>query len=274
MSFVPNDAFSTDGYLCLDEVGASLLAGLDRAIVRLADAEPCTHYQGPSVVSGEVLAKCGYFESHPHHLHALASIGDDGRAALARGSKLTDGMFSRENLYLIPAVCIPIYPAIARLELGEGKIFTTVGRAYRAEDRSYAPLTRQREFTLREFILAGTKSFVVDRLETFRERALALARSFAPDARIEVASDHFYPSQFNDIKTKIQVRNTLKHELQLHIDGKPVAVGSFNFHHHHFSRAFGFDRGGSIVTGCVGFGLERMVAACLGVPGAVERFKA
>ena len=41
--------------------------------------------------------------------------------------------------------------------------------------------------------------------------------------------------------------------------GKELALASFNYHGFHFSMAFDFAKNGTIVTGCVGFGLDRWI---------------
>jgi len=272
MCFEPTDSFSRDGYLCLSDESGSLLTAIDRTIVQRAGSERCQHYVAPSIISGAVLAKCGYFESHPHHLHVVGQISAEGRAAVTRGEKLTGPMLEHHDLFLTPAACLHIYPTLATKDIGDGIVITSNVRVFRAEDGNYRPLIRQRDFTVREFVLVGSKDFVVGQLEAFRGLALDLARSVNPGATLEAASDHFYATKVNAIKEKIQLRNALKHELRIQIDDQPVAVASFNFHHHHFSRAFGFDRGGAVVTGCVGFGLERWIAATMASPGSASVF--
>ena len=63
----------------------------------------------------------------------------------------------------------------------------------------------------------------------------------------------------NEIKRKIQVLENRKFEMIVNIDNELISIGSLNFHGTHFSKAFDFDNNGSIVTGCIGIGLERWV---------------
>ena len=86
-----------------------------------------------------------------------------------------------------------------------------------------------------------------------------MAKNVFGEGRIQEASDNFYPSRENEVKKRLQQANGLKQELLLTLEGKEIAVASFNFHDHHFSNPFHFANGGKIVTGCVGFGLERWV---------------
>ena len=43
------------------------------------------------------------------------------------------------------------------------------------------------------------------------------------------------------------------------VNNKELAIASFNYHKYHFSKLFEFDKDEKIVTGCVGFGLDRWV---------------
>lgn len=58
----------------------------------------------------------------------------------------------------------------------------------------------------------------------------------------------------------MQLVNKTKQELVASINGKEVALASFNFHGNHFSAKFNFEGDRNIVTGCVGFGLERWIS--------------
>jgi seryl-tRNA synthetase len=58
----------------------------------------------------------------------------------------------------------------------------------------------------------------------------------------------------------------LKYELRLNVDQeRTIAAASFNFHENYFGEAFRIAHSDqtAIATGCVGFGLERLVYAFL-----------
>ena len=107
---------------------------------------------------------------------------------------------------------------------------------------------------MREFVAVGSKEYVMDFLKDFQQKSLKLAEQYNIKSSIITANDHFYPSKKNIIKEKMQKANNLKYEL---IIDDQVALASFNFHGFHFSKTFDFDEEESIVTGCVGFGLDR-----------------
>ena len=60
----------------------------------------------------------------------------------------------------------------------------------------------------------------------------------------------------------LQTKYEQKYELRIPIKDRDVSIASFNFHGHHFSIPFKFDNSRKNVSGCVGFGIERWVAAC------------
>ena len=95
------------------------------------------------------------------------------------------------------------------------------------------------------------------------DKTITYAKNITPKAKLVQSSDVFFSCKRNEIKKKLQLANEKKFEVIIPIDGEDVAVASFNFHGNHFSMPFHFDQKGSIVSGCVGFGLERWLLAKL-----------
>ena len=93
------------------------------------------------------------------------------------------------------------------------------------------------------------------------EKTLEFAKTLRLPAETVPATDCFFPTKENKIKKKIQIGNSLKNELVVPMENKLTALASFNYHHFRFSKPFMFDNDGSTVSGCVGYGLERWVAA-------------
>jgi seryl-tRNA synthetase len=81
-----------------------------------------------------------------------------------------------------------------------------------------------------------------------------------------VANDPFFVTQDTAGKIFNQRMMELKYELRLYVDPeRTIAAGSFNFHEQFFGENFRIHHGDQtpIYTGCVGFGLERVVYAFL-----------
>lgn len=198
----------------------------------------------PALIEENILVKCGYFSIMPNQLtRALNEMAVDLKQ-------------SNVKYYLTPAACLHLYPHIKSQTI-KNELITTKARVYRWEDGNYTEGVRMWDFTVRECVAIGTVSFVKEFLEDFMNKAMDLAKTYNIDAQIVQASDHFYPSKENQLKQRIQLANNLKYELQVNIDGKIIALASFNYHGFHFSKTFDFDEEGEIVSGCVGFGIDR-----------------
>ena len=136
-------------------------------------------------------------------------------------------------------------------------IFSLRSKAFRHEDETNE--ARLNEFTIREFVFVGTTEFIEENMIEMQEKSLDLANRFGFNARLESASDVFFPSKKNIIMSKLQKKNSKKVELAVDYYDKTLALGSFNYHRDHFSRMFGFDADG-IQSACLGYGIERWIA--------------
>lgn len=196
----------------------------------------------PSLISEDILEKCGYFETFPQHLTQLAAYGEQRT--------------TKKKCFLTPAACIHIYPMLKK-GFHMNSCYTTLERVYRYENGNFTNEERLWEFTVREIVFVGQEKFVKEALKDIECKALEYAMGFNPDAKIVQAHDSFVPSKENLIREKLQTANHLKDELIVHYKGREIAIASFNFHGNHFSKTFGFDQNNKVVTGCVGFGMER-----------------
>jgi seryl-tRNA synthetase len=212
----------------------------------------------PSTIDGEILHRCGYFSTMPNQLTSVATIKREKLAEISAANRHTCvcDFNNTHNTYLTPAVCLNLYPLLADKNT-DNQIFTVKGTAYRYEDGNFVPLERQWEFTVREWIAVGNEVFVRQFLEYMKGRLLPLALKFCAYVSISEANDHFFPTKTNQFKERYQQKNELKFELTAKLQSNPLAIASFNYHGIHFSKEFGFDNNGSVVTGCVGCGLER-----------------
>lgn len=230
------------------------LTKLEKDILDFSKDYTVHHWRIPAMISGEILEKCGYFESMPNQLTGTGYFDEKNCIEIIEGNKKNNLTFSSENMYLTPAACIHFYPELKKEKL-KNELITTNARVYRHEDGKFGRY-RLWDFNVREFVAVGSKEFVVNFLQDFRQKALNLTKKYKIKSSIVVANDHFYPSKKNKIKEKVQKVNSLKYEL---IGNDEVALASFNFHGYHFSKTFDFDEDGKIVTGCVGFGLDRWI---------------
>lgn len=226
-------------------------------------------FQVPSLISKDTLNKCGYFSSFPHHITVAASFHSDSYENIINENNIKKEYLDDNLMYLTPAACLHVYPTLENDNNITEKIITSKVRVFRHE-ANFDGLTRLWDFVVREIVFIGNETYVKKKLDYFKNKSLKFAREISKSAKINEASDNFYPTVKNKVKKRLQKANHFKSELIITINNSEVALSSFNYHHTHFSQAFNFDQNCKIVTGCVGFGLERWLAACMEYDCKVE----
>jgi seryl-tRNA synthetase len=230
---------------------------LNKKFLKFADGYDLTQWTIPALIKKEVLEKCGYFSTMPNQLTGAAHFkkNDD----FDNSTDMQKSYVFEDDYYFTPAACIHFYPELEKLDL-KNKIITTLARVYRYEDGKFNKGVRCWEFLVREFVAVGEEEFVKNFLEDFKSKAVNCALQYSDKVKCEAANDIFFPSQENNLKQRLQKMNGLKFELLGEINGKHEAIGSFNYHGNHFSKPFNFDKDGTIVTGCAGFGIDRWIS--------------
>ena len=241
-------------YKAYYELGAELFSGLDRHFRNFINKRHVKEYQIPALLEESVLKKCGYIDSFPHQLIKIQSAAHQD----LKREDLPDPVY-----YLTPAACLHLYPMIKEADDTHNVTITTRARVFRRETEKRNPEFRLWDFSVREIVFVGGRDYVQAALAELEQKAFGFALQVSADARVEAATDDFYPTQKNKVKKRLQIANKLKRELLIPCGWERIAVSSFNYHDTHFSQAFGFDKNNSVVTGCVGFGLERWSAVCV-----------
>lgn len=246
-------------YVCYDEKNNSILSEVDTHFKDIAIEMGADEYHIPALISKDIIQRCGYFSTFPQHLTSVSSLRNIEKKR-AFESDINEGGNCNCELYLTPAACLHLYPMFENSMIDE-KIITTRARVYRYENAGFNGSTRLWDFTVREIVFIGTKEFVNDKLELMKLHTKEFAKKIKLDVSISAACDNFYPTKHNLVKMKLQKNNSMKYECITKIDNNDIAICSYNYHGTHFSKEFNFDNKGSIVTGCVGYGLERWVSA-------------
>lgn len=260
------------GQYALRGAAAHLRTTLDARLRTLAIAAGAEPWHLPSVEStADLLRMTGYFTSHPQHvtwgfhlpphfdeLHRFAREARDQSLAAPAPSQVQPTGFILE-----PFVCHNVYRALrgARLDPA-GQVITALGNCYRYEGHRFAPLERQWEFSMREAVLLGPSAQVEASRTRLIELTQALVGELDVDATLEVATDPFFAAEATSLRTFQAMRST-KLELRLAIGGEArVAAASFNLHGTCFTRPMDIRVGDTLAdTACVGWGLERWMAA-------------
>jgi len=223
----------------------------------------------PPVMSRRQLEKSGYLKSFPNLLGCVCALHGSEAAIRSAADRYESGgdwttSLAPSDLVLSPAACYPLYPLVAtrgRVPDG-GLIFDVAADCFRREpSRS---LDRLQSFRMREFVRIGRPEQITEFREGWMSRARQLAEELALPYSIDVANDPFF-GRVGQIMAVSQIQQALKFELLIpyYASAKPTACMSFNYHREHFGQVWGLQdsRDELAHTGCVAFGMDRLVVA-------------
>lgn len=252
---------------------------LDEAIVqRFARAFDASEEKFPNVISIEKLIKTNHLSSFPEHLNFVNNIQPDLNTldVFAENAK-TNGNLDFINTQIMdipqlihnPSTCYHCYASRDGQKIEKNLAVTALTSCHRYEGANHTQLGRLMEFSLREVIFLGNPDFVRDT----RAECLKQVEKFAHDWEIggvlQSENDPFFTSDF-EIKAEHQRKMKMKYEYRAYIsDGDDgLAILSSNLHGLTFSKMFNInsDRG-PVHTGCLGFGLERLLIVLLSQHG-------
>jgi seryl-tRNA synthetase len=251
----------------------------DRRVKQIAMGLPnAQEYRYPTLLPTHVLDEFGYFASFPQFMMFVTRLHNDldvYRAFVQEyesNQRITPALFSHcqnHDYCLPPTMCYHTYHQYRGQQLDKNMVVTAKGKSFRFESKYYRGLERLWDFTIREIVFMGTREFVLECRQAFMQQAFALMEELDLHGYCEVANDPFFVAGDTASKIFSQRALELKYELRLHVAEKPtdrsIAVASFNFHEKFFGETFHIsqENQNSILTGCVGFGLERLVYAFL-----------
>ncbi|HEX6290017.1 MAG TPA: hypothetical protein VFZ66_12545 [Herpetosiphonaceae bacterium] len=275
-----------EGQVCVGEPFIKLMNYFDGRLRRIAlEVLAGQEYQYPTLIRTDVLDRCGYFNSFPQFLMFVTRLHSDidvYRTFLDRYKQSGDvrtfalDLCGNLDYCLPPTMCFHTYHHFRDRQLGSDQhlVVTSRGKSFRFESRYAHTLERLWDFTIREVVFIGSRDFVLDSRETFMRHCFELIDELQLSGYCEVANDPFFCNQDTAARIWAQKVLEMKYELRLKVAAdRTIAVGSFNFHEEFFGENFNIrsDAQGWARTGCVGFGLERLVFAFLCQYGLDER---
>lgn len=269
------------GRVGLGPLPVRLEAFFENGLCKLADQLGAVRHRFPALVGAEVLQRCRYIQSFPHALSLVSHLREDLEAIqkFAREIKLQDGamQFPPESVgapkcLLAPTVCFHYYAWLRDRAIDAPTTITALGHCFRYESGAMATLERLWDFTMREIVFVGPRDYVLEQRDKCIRLTSALLDEWNLNYEIKSATDPFFIEEYST-QTAFQSAFELKFEIRAdlpYLPGKSLAVGSFNYHQDFFGRSLAIQGPGELpaaFTGCVGFGMERLIWAFLSQHG-------
>lgn len=258
-------AHGSEGQVVLTGDALRLHRLLDATLFGLVSEHTPQEYLFPPTIPVRTLERTRYFHSFPHVPVFPVSLDDEKeslRAFAKREGCASDGSIELPKLakvhdVLTPAACYHVYALLEAASLEAPAYITTSATCFRTEV-GYAPLARQRSFTMREVVCVGSSAEVQAFLATGRARLEAFAARIGLPVELVPATDPFFDPYTNP-RFYAQRMSPQKTEI---VFGERLAIGSINFHKTFFGESFAIDRAGTPASsGCIAFGIERWMLA-------------
>jgi seryl-tRNA synthetase len=257
----------------------AVVTAVDALITRAGADDRPERLRFPPLLPRRDLERNNYLASFPHLAGTIFSF--DGNEAEAK--EQADRALRHEDwsefqvvtdLVLSPAACYPAYPAVAaRGPLPTSGVTLDLGGSWVFRHEPSGDPARMQTFRQREMVRLAEPETVSRWRDAWRDRAAALLCAVGLDARVDLATDPFF-GRSGRMLAASQRQQELKFEVVVQIVGpEPTAVASFNYHQEHFTGPYGIRmQDGEVAhSACLGFGLERIALALLGVHGSNTR---
>jgi seryl-tRNA synthetase len=266
-----------DGAFAAGSLLTQLLTKLDSRVRMLAVAEfGAVENCYPALIPTSVLHRAGYFDSFPQLLMTAGRFHSDADAyqgfaaefaAADSKAAFMDSRTEHTGHCLSPTVCYHAYHMLAGTELpADGRVLTACGKIFRFESHYHRTLERLWDFTMREVIFLGSREWVAAQRRNLVRAVCRVVDDLRLAGQLEVANDPFFGNGATAKRVMVQQALKMKVELRMPVvDGRDIAVGSFNLHGTKFGEAFDIRTpdGSPAYSGCIGIGLERIAYAFL-----------
>ncbi|WP_431947431.1 hypothetical protein [Micromonospora marina] len=256
-------ATSREGLATLRPGGVALVEAVDAKALTWAHDVGAEEMRFPPLVSVADLMSIDYFDNFPQLPVLVSRLAKPGGsepgawpepAARVGRDELVDAEYA-----LPSSACYSAYfdlrgaPALAPTRI------TTRARCYRNESR-YEGLRRLWSFEMREIIYLGQADGAAEHLATFKRLLSAWCAVLGLDVAWRTAVDPFFDKR--GPRALAQAIAPVKEEL---LYKGELAIASVNAHRNFFGERCQITdhEGAPVHTSCVGFGLERWVAALL-----------
>ncbi len=224
----------------------------------------------PVLLNIDEYIKTGYMRNSPQYSFFCEGLKEDMRFLEHVEKDACEGKLDLNIKYpqyaLSPSACFHSYIEFKNKELDGNLVLTFKQNVFRNEGRlNYRELGRLRDYHVREIVFIGDDEFVKNSRQTMIDESIKFLTKLNLSAEVSIANDPFILPKMQKYK-KIQLMEKTKYELQLFVnEEKSIAAASYNLHGDAFTTPFNISgvNNRKMVTGCVGFGLERWLIAFL-----------
>ena len=253
------------GLLVLRGAPVHLRRHLDALFCSWAERVHAEEYSFPPLMPVAALSAAEYFSSFPHLATLATRIDPSEQARFVETSK-AGGLEKIATKHLAPArfvlpsaACYAVYQHLRSRQVESTQYVTLMSPCFRHEDR-YIAGQRQWMFHMREIVCIGPQEAVQNFLAHYREFIAEQLTQAGLAFVLAEATDPFFDKR--DPRRLMQRLEPLKHEF---LWNGSLAIASVNFHKTFFGERFAISlpNGEFASTGCVAFGLERWLYACL-----------
>lgn len=258
------------GLLSLDLLGVKLINCIDELLVEMLKDESIIYKKYPTLLPIEILEKTKYLETSPQYIYTATTFREnfDDYKKIPRAYQENQLLeFSKEAEYtLSPSACFHLYKELENKTMTTEQNYSMCHNVFRNEGRlNWNEKTRLRDYHVREIVFIGAHDYVIDFRKRLIEKTINLMERLELNFSVDEAEDAFVIPKMQIYK-KIQRLNKVKYELNINYnEEKKVACGSFNLHGISFSDRFNFciENVEKTESGCIGFGLERLMLCFL-----------
>ncbi|TNH29626.1 hypothetical protein FHG89_11500 [Micromonospora orduensis] len=263
MRTIPIDVAMTQNGLCtLQPAGLSILESVDAKVLGWAARMGAAEVRLPPLVSVADLVSIDYFDNFPHLPVLVSRVADPASPAAVSGTApptVGRGRLVDADYALPSSACYGVYFNLRSTSgLGPTRI-TTRSRCFRNE-ASYDGLRRLWSFEMREIVYLGDAGGAAEHLATAKRLISDWCAELGLDVGWRTGSDPFFDARHP--RAIAQRVAPIKEEL---LYKGELAIASVNAHRNFFGERCDItdEAGAPIHTSCVGFGLERWIAALL-----------
>ncbi len=264
-----------DGRIVLKDRAVWLFEYFDSVFRQFALELGAEEERYPVLLPVKAYADTGYLRNSPQYSMFCSEAIEDMEVLrqLRTVETRTEKDFLNPAYYVLsPSACFSVYESYRGRTLPENCTITLCQNVFRNEGRfNWKDFGRLRDYHVREIVFIGSREYVTDSRNRIMDKTIEYMKQTGLAGTVESSADHFIIPQMQKFKM-IQMKKKLKYEWRLPVgEMEEMAVASFNLHGFNFTRPFGISVNGTeTVTGCVGFGLERMVLAFLSQFGMEE----